>query len=129
MRSNNTCSIEVFCEINPSEDPSKVESAIFNVFSDLEISISKHQLSGKSKNIETLSKVSESIKNNNTKNTYERILKKNADDNSTWFYLNKQAAFVDTIALCSEADESSLGPIKIILRTNDIENTIKSIIS
>ena len=59
----------------------------------------------------------------------ERILKKNADDNSTWFYLNKQAAFVDTIALCSEADESSLGPIKIILRTNDIENTIKSIIS
>ena len=70
MRSNNTCSIEVFCEINPSEDPSKVESAIFNVFSDLEISISKHQLSGKSKNIETLSKVSESIKNNNTKNTY-----------------------------------------------------------
>ena len=129
MRSNNTCSIEVFCEINPSEDPSKVESAIFNVFSDLEISISKHQLSGKSKNIETLSKVSESIKNNNTKNTYERILKKNADDNSTWFYLNKQAAFVDTIALCSEADESSLGPIKIILRTNDIENTITSIIS
>jgi len=129
MRSNNTCSIEVFCEINPSEDPSKVESAIFNVFSDLEISISKYQLSGKSKNIETLSKVSESIKNNNTKNTYERILKKNADDNSTWFYLNKQAAFVDTIALCSEADESSLGPIKIILRTNDIENTIKSIIS
>ena len=129
MRSNNTCSIEVFCEINPSEDPSKIESAIFNVFSDLEISISKHQLSGKSKNIETLSKVSESIKNNNTKNTYERILKKNADDNSTWFYLNKQAAFVDTIALCSEADESSLGPIKIILRTNDIENTIKSIIS
>ena len=129
MRSNNTCSIEVFCEINPSEDPSKVESAIFNVFSDLEISISKHQLSGKSKNIETLSKVSESIKNNNTKNTYERILKKTADDNSTWFYLNKQAAFVDTIALCSEADESSLGPIKIILRTNDIENTIKSIIS
>ena len=129
MRSNNSCSIEVFCEINPSEDPSKVESAIFNVFSDLEISISKYQLSGKSKNIETLSKVSESIKNNNTKNTYERILKKNADDNSTWFYLNKQAAFVDTIALCSEADESSLGPIKIILRTNDIENTIKSIIS
>ena len=129
MRSNNTCSIEVFCEINPSEDPSKIESAIFNVFSDLEISISKNQLCGKSKNIETLSKVSESIKNNNTKNTYERILKKNADDNSTWFYLNKQAAFVDTIALCSEADESSLGPIKIILRTNDIENTIKSIIS
>ena len=129
MRSNNTCSIEVFCEINPSEDPSKIESAIFNVFSDLEISISKHQLRGKSKNIETLSKVSKSIKNNNTKNTYERILKKNADDDSTWFYLNKQAAFVDTIALCSEADESSLGPIKIILRTNDIENTIKSIIS
>ena len=62
-----------------------------------------------------------------TAKTYERILKKNISTNSTWFYLNKQAAFVDTIAICDEADESSLGPIKVVLEANDIESTIKSI--
>jgi len=29
--------------------------------------------------------------------------------------------------LCSEANESSLGPIKVILRSNDIEQVIDSI--
>ena len=58
---------------------------------------------------------------------YQRILKNNNDGNSTWFYLNKQAAFVNTVALCSEANESSLGPIKVVLRSNDIEQVIESI--
>ena len=51
----------------------------------------------------------------------------NSDNDSTWFYLNKQAAFVNTVALCSEANESSLGPIKVVLRSNDIEQVIESI--
>ena len=62
-----------------------------------------------------------------SKNTYQRILKNNNDGDSTWFYLNKQAAFVNSVALCSEANESSLGPIKVVLRSNDIEQVIESI--
>ena len=49
-------------------------------------------------------------------------------DNTTWFYLNKQAAFVNVVAFCDEANESPLGPIKIILESNDIEKTIQTII-
>ena len=122
-------SIFVSCQINPSEDPSKIKTAIFNVFPDLKVSVNDQQLIGKSNNINSLSKISESIKNKKTAKTYERILKKNISTNSTWFYLNKQAAFVDTIAICDEADESSLGPIKVVLKANDIEITIKSITS
>jgi hypothetical protein len=122
-------SIFVSCQINPSEDPSKIKTAIFNVFPDLKVSVNDQQLIGKSNHINSLSKISESIKSKKTAKTYERILKKNISTNSTWFYLNKQAAFVDTIAICDEADESSLGPIKVVLEANDIEITIKSITS
>ena len=122
-----SCEIQVFCEINPSEDPSKIKTAVLNIFPDLKISISDELLIGKSNDIGTLSNISESIHTKNTKNTYQRILKKNSNENSTWFYLNKQAAFVSTVALCSESNESPLGPIKVVLEGNDIENIIQSL--
>ena len=53
-------------------------------------------------------------------------MKTNMAENSTWFYLNKQAAFVDVIALCNDADESALGPIKIVLNSNNIEEIIEN---
>ena len=56
-------------------------------------------------------------------------MKTNMAENSTWFYLNKQAAFVDVVALCNEADESALGPIKIVLNSNNIEEIIENLAS
>jgi|TARA_Y100000815_G_scaffold61902_1_gene50225 predicted RNA binding protein with dsRBD fold (UPF0201 family) len=48
---------------------------------------------------------------------------------STWFYLNKQAAFANVIALCDEADESPLGPIKVVLHSKNIEDVIDWLVS
>ena len=127
MTGSGSCKVQVSCQINPSEDPSKVETAILNIFPDLEISISDKLLLGKSNGMNTLSNVSESIRSKNTKNIYQRILKKNSNENSTWFYLNKQAAFVNTISLCNESNESPLGPIKVVLEGKDIENIIQSL--
>ena len=124
---NQKTTIQIFCEINPSEDPEKVRLAVNNVFPDIELEVSDSNVVGETNNIQILSQISKSIHEKNTKNTYQRILKKNNDGDSTWFYLNKQAAFVNTVALCSEANESSLGPIKVILRSNDIEQVIESI--
>ena len=111
---NQKTTIQVFCEINPSEDPEKVRSAVNNIFPEIELEVSDSDISGKTNDIQILSQISKSIHEKNTKNTYQRILRKNNDGGSTWFYLNKQAAFVNTVALCSEANESSLGPIKVI---------------
>ena len=124
---NQKTTIQIFCEINPSEDPEKVKLAVNNVFPDIELEVSDFNITGKTNDIQILSQISKSIHEKNTKNTYQRILKKNNDGDSTWFYLNKQAAFVNTVALCSEANESSLGPIKVILRSNDIQHIIDSI--
>ena len=119
--------IQIFCEINPSEDPEKVKLAINNIFPNLILEITDTDITAKSNNIDILSQISKSIHENNIKKTYQRILKNNSTADSSWFYLNKQAAYVNTIALCSEANESSLGPIKVILRSNDIEQVIDSI--
>ena len=127
MTGSGSCKVQVSCQINPSEDPSKVETAILNIFPDLEISISDKLLIGKSNGMNTLSNISKSIRSKNTKNIYQRILKKNSNENSTWFYLNKQAAFVNTVSLCNESNESPLGPIKVVLEGNDIENIIQSL--
>ena len=122
-------SIQVFCEINPSEDIEKVKTVIFNLFPELKIKIKGNAISGSSDDLELLSKVLASIKNRKIKNVFLRILNLNIRDNSTWFYLNKQAAFVNVVALCNEADESALGPVKVVLESNDIEETIETIIS
>ena len=124
---NQKTTIQVFCQINPSEDPQKVKLAVNNIFPDMELEISETDISGKTNNFSALSQISKSIHEKNIKNTYQRILKNNNDGDSTWFYLNKQAAFVNTVALCSDANESSLGPIKVILRSNNIEQVIDSI--
>ena len=124
---NQKTTIQIFCEVNPSEDPEKVKLAVNNVFPDIELEVSDFNITGKTNDIQILSQISKSIHEKNTKNTYQRLLKKNNVGDSTWFYLNEQAAFVNTVALCSEANESSLGPIKVILRSNDIQHIIDSI--
>ena len=124
---NQKTTIQVFCQINPSEDPDKVKIAVNNIFPDIKLETFDTEIIGKTNNFSSLSQISKSIHEKNIKNAYQRILKNNNDGESTWFYLNKQAAFVNTVALCSEANESSLGPIKVILRSNDIEQVIESI--
>ena len=124
---NQKTTVQIFCQINPSEDPEKVKLAVNNIFPEMELEVSDTQIVGKTNNFSVLSPISKSIHEKNIKNTYQRILKNNNDGDSTWFYLNKQAAFVNSVALCSEANESSLGPIKVVLRSNDIEQVIESI--
>ena len=124
---NQKTTIQIFCTINPSEDPDKIKTAVNNIFPEIELDVSETEISGKTNNFSTLSHISKSIHEKNIKSTYQRILKRNNDGDSTWFYLNKQAAFVNTVALCSEANESSLGPIKIVLRSNNIEQVLSLI--
>lgn len=123
------CKVEIVCSINPSEDPAKLELAITNVFDNVEITTSKYALKATSKELESLAKIHESITNHNTKKIYYRILNENLEGNSTWFYLNKQAAFANNVAVCEHDDESPLGPIKIVLSSKNIERVIEWLIS
>jgi predicted RNA binding protein with dsRBD fold (UPF0201 family) len=119
------CKIEAYCEINPSEDPQKIEQVMSNVLNNVEFKISKGSIVATSKELESLSKIHDSIQKHRSQNTYLRFLDNNMDGDETWFYLNKQAAFVNSVSLCEHADESALGPIKITIRSKNIERVIE----
>lgn len=118
------CKIEIFCAVNPSEDPKKIELAISNLFYNIELKTEKFSISGKSNNINSLEKIQESIHSLKSQKIYRRTLEKHLENNSSWFYLNKQAAFVNKVAICEESEESPLGPIKIILTSHQIDRII-----
>jgi predicted RNA binding protein with dsRBD fold (UPF0201 family) len=125
MRSPNvSCKIEILSLINPSEDPKKIETAILNIFPDAKLKTDDISIVSNSKDLHLLEKIYNVIHSNQSQKIYQRQLEKNLDNDSTWFYLNKQAAFVGTITLCEEAEESPLGPIKVILTSSNIDRII-----
>ncbi|MDX1595775.1 MAG: RNA-binding domain-containing protein [Nitrosopumilaceae archaeon] len=119
-----SCKIEAYCSLNPSEDPTKVEQSILNLLDDCKIKKDKFSISGISERLESLEKIYESIHSKKSQHSLRRNMNQNLDHHTTWFYLNKQAAFANNVAICEEADESPLGPIKIILTSRNIEEII-----
>jgi predicted RNA binding protein with dsRBD fold (UPF0201 family) len=125
MIPNIDCKIDAFCEVNPSEDPQKIQQLISNVLGDVEFNIAESSIKASSKQTDSLSKIHESIQNHSSSRVYWRFLNNNLDGNETWLYLNKQAALANSIALCEHANESPLGPLKIIIRSKNIERIIE----
>ena len=123
------CKISVYCTINESEDVNKVRTSISNILTDMDEKMTDDALIANSANYESLTKIYESMRSRRTKSAYRRHLMRNLTEDSTWFYLNKQAAFADVIALCDEEDQSPLGPIKVVLHSNNIEYVIDWLVS
>ncbi len=124
-----SCKIEMFCPVNPSEDPKKIQKAISNIFPYSTIKTENFLLSSQSNELKSLEKIYETIHSKQSQKIYRRNLEKNLEGDTSWFYLNKQAAFVEKIAICEKSDESPLGPIKVILTSSYIDRIIDWIVS
>ena len=118
---NVICKIEAYAAVNPSEDPDKVRQAVDNVLLNADFKYEDGSIKALSKDLKSLSKIYEVIRSRKAR-TYRRQMRYNLHGDTTWFYLNKQAAFVNVIALCEEAEESPLGPIKILLHSKNIDH-------
>ena len=123
------CKISAYCTINASEDVNKVRTAVSNILTDMDEKITGDSLVANSSNYESLTRIYETMRSRKSKSAYRRLLMRNMANNSTWFYLNKQAAFASVIALCDEAGESPLGPIKVVLHSKNIEDVIDWLVS
>jgi len=122
------CVLEMKSALHPSEDPEKVRRCISNIFPYSSIKTENFSISAQSKELRSFEKIYETIHSKKSQNTYRRYLEKNLDNNTTWFYLNKQAAFAEKIAICEEAEESPLGPIKVIITSSNIDGIIDWIV-
>ena len=116
-----SCKIEMFCTVNPSESIEKIEKAISNIFPYSIINNSNLAIHAQSKELRSFEKIYQFIHNNKLQKNYLRSLEDHLQDDTTWFYLNKQAAFVEQIAICEESDESPLGPIKVTITSSNID--------
>jgi len=114
------CKIEAYAAVNPSEDPDKVRQAVNNILLNMDFKYEDGSIKALSKDLQSLLKIYEVIRSRKAR-TYRRQMRYNLHGDTTWFYLNKQAAFVNVIALCEEAEESPLGPIKILLHSKNID--------
>jgi len=123
------CKVSAHCTINASEDVNKVRTAVSNILTDMDEKITGDSLVANSNNYESLAKIYETMRSRKTKSAYRRHLMRNMTEDSTWFYLNKQAAFANVTVLCDEADESPLGPIKVVLHSTNIEDVIEWLVS
>ena len=123
------CKVSAYCTINASEDINKVRASLSNVLTDMDEKLTDDSLIVNSNNYESLTKIYETMRSRRSKSAYRKHLVRNMAHDSTWFYLNKQAAFADVIALCDEADESPLGPIKVVLHSKNIEGVIDWFVS
>jgi predicted RNA binding protein with dsRBD fold (UPF0201 family) len=125
---NLSCKIEMFCTVNPSESIEKIEQAISNIFPYAITNNNDFSINAHSKELRSFEKIYQFIHNNKLQKIYLRSLEDNLQDDTTWFYLNKQAAFVEQIAICEESNESPLGPIKVTLTSSNIDAIIDWIV-
>ncbi len=107
----------------------KVKTAISNILTDMDETTDDSSFVANSSNYESLTKIYEAMRTRKTKTAYRRHLMRNMTEDSTWFYLNKQAAFANAVVLCDDESESPLGPIKIVLHSKNIEDVIDWLVS
>ena len=125
---NLSCKIEMFCTINPSESIEKVEQTISSIFPYSVIKNNEFTINAISKELRSFEKIYHFVHNNKLQKNFLRSLEDNLENDTTWFYLNKQAAFVEQIAICEAFDESPLGPIKVTLTSSNIDRIIDWIV-
>jgi predicted RNA binding protein with dsRBD fold (UPF0201 family) len=83
------------------------------------------RITGKSNNLEVLNLIYNQVRDRSITSALSRLLLTNLYESSTWFYVNKQVATKGIIVLVEDESESPLGPIRINLKSNNIERIIE----
>lgn len=117
--------IKVEAAVNPSEDPRKVIAAIDNVIErcSAEFRFGSRAV-GRARGAEALSLIYEQVRSRSAMGVLRRMLEDNRAGDSTWFYLNKQAAAAGIAAVIEDEQESPLGPIRVTLNCEELDTLV-----
>jgi predicted RNA binding protein with dsRBD fold (UPF0201 family) len=109
--------IYVEVEVNPTEDPDKVQVAVQKVLGPIQLdkihSEDRAYLKGTAEGIEQLLAFQELLRKERIRDAARRVLLKGLDGNTVTFYLNKQVAYAGHISFSQPEGESPLGPIQV----------------
>ena len=117
--------IKVEATVNPSEDPQKVIAAIENVVDNCypEFRYGSRAV-GRARGTEPLSLIYEQVRSRSAMGVLRRMLLDNRAGDTTWFYLNKQAAAAGIAAVIEDEQESPLGPIRVTIDCEELDSIV-----
>jgi predicted RNA binding protein with dsRBD fold (UPF0201 family) len=116
--------LKIEASVNPSESADSVKTAITNVIQCSPEFRYGTRVLGRSVKSESLRAIYEQIRSRSAMGVLRRILINNRAVDSTWFLLNKQAAFTGVVVIIEEEQESPLGPIRVTLTCEEIDAVI-----
>ncbi len=114
--------LRVEAEVKPTEAREKVEAAIKQIFSTLELSLIENSLVGESTRVESLDRLHQLLRQQAIRDSARSVMLQSRRGNVMQFMLNRQAAFVSKVSFTG--GESPLGPIVVTLEAPDIERLI-----
>jgi len=109
-----------------SEDPNKVLGAMKKILVDDTASLERNNQMIRlvSEEFTSLDLLRNQLRDRHIRAAARRLFLSELRGSSTSLMLNRQAATVGIVALCSSADQSPLGPIHVILDSKQIEAVI-----
>lgn len=117
--------LKVEAPVNPSEDPQKVIGAIEMVIEKCSPEFRYgSRVIGRATGSEPLSLLYEQVRSRSAMGVLRRMLIDNRAGDSTWFFLNKQAATAGIAAVIEEEEDSTLGPIRVTLSCEELDTLI-----
>jgi predicted RNA binding protein with dsRBD fold (UPF0201 family) len=118
--------IELRATVSPSEDPKKVLAAMRQVLGDCDYAVDEGATSIRiwSSSLRCLQKFHDQLRDRHVRDAARRLMLASLEGNVLPLKLNRQAAVVSVLALCSNAVESPLGPLNLEIETDKPEQLI-----
>ena len=111
--------ITIKTELNKTENKNDLINAMTNIV-DIDYDVKNKEIIGKSANYKKLINLHDRLRNKQTTHIARKVLMRNSDEDMTYILFNKQAAAIDSIVICENYKESTLGPIFMKIKTENI---------
>ncbi|HLN46304.1 MAG TPA: RNA-binding domain-containing protein [Candidatus Sulfotelmatobacter sp.] len=115
--------LQVETEVNPTEDVEKVKAAVLNLFANLSVRIEPQRirsiLVAEAKTQQSLENFQAALRRDRVRAAARKLLHSSVKGNTISFYLNKQVAFVGHVSFSNETGECPLGPLKVVIETEN----------
>lgn len=120
--------VRVEAEVRPTEDPEKVVRAVKNLL-DIELKVVElpegyKLVVGESSSIDSLRKLHTSLRQERILDAARSYMLRNRRGTSLELKLHKQAAYAGHISLVTYDEESPLGPIRVIIASDKINEIV-----
>lgn len=125
----NNIIVEVEAEVNPTEDPEKVMTAVRRMFGDLKLETrrdgDRFLLVGRAEGLSVLRSFHDLLRREMILDAARSVMFRGLQGNTITFYLNKQVAYVGHVSFSQPEKESTLGPVKVRIESDNPRELIE----